>query len=123
MLTCQTSLPKIFKTLTLWISLFKKPGDFKISKQFGPQALSLLFQSVSSSREVLLVTSDHGGSKEKEEQLSKSTVIRSFVFSTNELLKTSMIESAFKCIRQFIQINLSSHYSAVNFEELKTDSK
>ena len=62
----------------------KNPGDSRVSKQVRPQALSLLFQSVFLSREVLFVTSNHGGGKDKEEQLSKSTVIGSFVFSTKK---------------------------------------
>ena len=73
----------------------KNPEDSRVSKQVRPQALSLLFQSVFLSREVLLVTSDHGGGKDKEEQLSKSTVAGSFVFSTKKQAWSSQHSNLF----------------------------
>ena len=73
----------------------KNPGDSKVSKQVRPQALSLLFQSVFLSREVLFVTSDHGGGKDKEEQLSKSIVIGSFAFPTKKQAWSSQLSNLF----------------------------
>lgn len=42
----------------------------------------------------------HGDGKEQENQLSKTTMIRQFVFSTEELQKTNTI----KCYRKFLNI-------------------
>ena len=61
----QACQPGFFKIWRMWIFLLKKPWDFSLNRTFenckkiiGLQAISLLFELVSSSKEVFLGGSD-----------------------------------------------------------------
>ena len=80
---------KIFKIWQLWIFLFKKPGDFNLNREIlqtqknEPQAVSSLFQSVSSSIEVILGTSH---------LVSFNACISILLYSTKNMLRDENLE-------------------------------
>ena len=66
----------------------------------------------------------YGVIKKTEKKMSKAAVFQLSFFFNWGILKPRMLELALKYhIRQFIQMDLFSRYSAVKFYDLDTDSK
>ena len=66
----------------------------------------------------------YGVIKETEKKNVKSSCVSTIIFFNWGILKPRMIELALKYhIRQFIQMDLFSRYSAAKFYDLDTDSK